>query len=389
MNIYFDNAATSFPKPQEVVSAINQTLTCFGGNSGRGFSSFTMDSNRIIYNCRHKLCDFFNFNIEENVIFSNNITTALNILLLSIVKPDWHIISTSMEHNSVLRPLFKLREDLNIDLSIVNADSTGLISIDKIKSKIQDNTKLIILSHSSNLVGTIQPIKELGQICKDKDIFLILDTAQTAGVIDIDMKDLNVSALAFTGHKSLLGPQGIGGFLISDDLERISKPVLVGGTGSDSHSTITPNFMPDKFECGTLNTPGISGLSAGIDFISKEGLNTIREKEEFLCDEAMKVLLDFDKIKLYGPTNVALKTSTIAFNIDGFDASQIGFYLDKEFNIVTRTGLHCAPLAHKTIGTFPNGTVRISLGYFNTVSEIKYFKECINKIIKLKNPSLF
>ena len=199
------------------------------------------------------------------------------------------------------------------------------------------------------------------------------------------MKDFNLSALAFTGHKSLLAPQGIGGFIIDPKLEEISKPVLVGGTGSDSHSVITPNFLPDKFECGTLNLPGISGLLAGINFINKEGIYTIREKEDYLCNYALDTLSEFKDITIYGPKSSKEKTSTIAFNINGLDASEVGFYLDNEFNITTRTGLHCAPLAHKSIGTFPQGSIRISLGYFNTIDEIKYFKECLFKIIKRIN----
>lgn len=382
MSIYFDNAATSFPKPPEVINAVTNALTNFGGNSGRGSSSLSMDSNRIVYNCREALCDFFNYNYTENVIFSSNITSSLNTLLLSIVKPNWHIITTSMEHNSVLRPLFKLKEELNIEVSIIEASDKGLVDVNKIKQEIKHNTKLVILSHSSNLVGTIQPIHQIGALCKANNIFFILDSAQTAGVLPIDMKAININALAFTGHKSLLAPQGIGGFIIDNNLNEIAKPVFVGGTGSHSHSVITPNFLPDKFECGTLNLPGINGLLAGIKFINNIGIHTIKAKEDELCQFALQSLLDLEKVAIYGPTDSKLKTSTIAFNINGLDASEVGFYLDREFGIATRTGLHCAPLAHKTVGTYPSGSVRISLGYFNTIDEIKYFKDCIYKLLK-------
>lgn len=382
MNIYFDNAATSFPKPPEVIKAVTDALINFGGNSGRGSSSLSMDSNRIVYNCRESLCNFFNYEHTENLIFTNNITSSLNILLFSVVKPDWHIITTSMEHNSVLRPLFKLKEDLNIELSVVEASPQGLVDINKIKQEIKHNTKLIILSHSSNLVGTIQPIEEIGLLCRDNDIFFILDTAQTAGVLPIDMKKNNINALAFTGHKSLLAPQGIGGFIIDNNLNEIAKPVFVGGTGSHSHSVITPDFLPDKFECGTLNLPGINGLLAGIKFINNIGIHNIKAKEEELCQFALQSLLDLEQVTIYGPIDSKQKTSTMSFNINGLDASEVGFYLDREFGISTRTGLHCAPLAHKTVGTYPSGSVRISLGYFNTIDEIKYFKDCMYKLIK-------
>ena len=380
-NIYFDNAATSFPKPKEVLDAMMEQMMNFGGSANRGSSKTVLQSSRLVYECREAIKTFFNYDKNENIVFTNNITSSINILLNAVVKPNWHIITTSMDHNSVLRPLFKLKEDVpGVDVSVVPCDEFGFLNINNLKATIKENTKLIILSHSSNLVGTIQPLKEISNICGEKNIFLILDSAQSAGILPIDMKDLSLSALAFTGHKSLLGPQGIGGFIIDDKLNAEAKPVFVGGTGSSSSLLAQPDFLPDKFECGTLNIPGIVGLLHGINYINKEGLNTIREREEFLCKKALDGLLNINSIKVYGTLNTSKKTSVISFNINDIDPSLVGYILDSEFNISSRTGLHCAPLAHKTVGSYPNGSVRISLGYFNTEKEIDIFLKAINNI---------
>ena len=380
-NIYFDNAATSFPKPKEVLDAMMEQMMNLGGSANRGSSKTVLQSSRLVYECREAIKTFFNYDKNENIVFTNNITSSINILLNAVVKPNWHIITTSMDHNSVLRPLFKLKEDVpGVDVSVVPCDEFGFLNINNLKATIKENTKLIILSHSSNLVGSIQPLKEISNICGEKNIFLILDSAQSAGILPIDMKDLSLSALAFTGHKSLLGPQGIGGFIIDDKLNAEAKPVFVGGTGSSSSLLAQPDFLPDKFECGTLNIPGIVGLLHGINYINKEGLNTIREREEFLCKKALDGLLNINSIKVYGTLNTSKKTSVISFNINDIDPSLVGYILDSEFNISSRTGLHCAPLAHKTVGSYPNGSVRISLGYFNTEKEIDIFLKAINNI---------
>lgn len=380
-NIYFDNAATSFPKPKEVLDAMMEQMMNFGGSANRGSSKTVLQSSRLVYECREAIKSFFNYDKNENVIFTNNITSSINILLSAIVKPNWHIITTSMDHNSVLRPLFKLKEELEgIEVDVVPCNKLGFLNIDNLKDSIKENTKLIILSHSSNLVGSIQPLKEISDICREKNIFLILDSAQSAGILPIDMKDLSLSALAFTGHKSLLGPQGIGGFIIDDKLNAEAKPVFVGGTGSSSSLLAQPDFLPDKFECGTLNIPGIVGLLHGINYINKEGLNTIREREEFLCKKALDGLLNINNLKVYGTFDTSKKTSVISFNINDMDPSLVGYILDSEFNISSRTGLHCAPLAHKTVGSYPSGSIRISLGYFNTEKEIDIFLKAINNI---------
>lgn len=379
-SIYLDNAATSFPKPSCVIDSITNYMTNSGGNPSRGSSALAMQGNRAVYSCRESIANFFNFDKTENVIFTNNITSSINIILNALIKDGYHIITSTMEHNSVLRPLEKLKNKMDISVDFIEASSEGFVSVDSISNKIKNNTKVVILSHASNLIGSIQDIESIGKLCKEKNLFFIVDSAQTAGVIPIDMKACNISALTFTGHKSLFGPQGIGGFIIDDKINEEMDSVFVGGTGSSSYSLKHPTELPDKFECGTLNTPGIIGLNAGIEFINQEGLKKIRKTEEELCRYALDELSKVENLKIYGSLDEKKRTSTILFNIDGLDPSELGFYLDSQKKIVTRTGLHCAPLAHKTIGSFPAGGVRVSFGYFNTKEEINYLVDSLKNI---------
>ncbi|MDU5111626.1 MAG: aminotransferase class V-fold PLP-dependent enzyme, partial [Clostridium sp.] len=325
---------------------------------------------------------FFNFNNISNVIFTSNITSSLNILINGCLKKGDHVITSSIEHNSVLRPLFKLENNNLIELSIVNSNEFGFINVTDIKNAIRKNTKFIILSHASNVLGSIQPIEEIGRLCKDNDIFFILDSAQSAGVLDIDFTKLNLSALAFTGHKSLFGPQGIGGFIITDELNEICNPYILGGTGSMSYSLEQPDFLPDKFESGTLNMPGIVGLSEGIKFINKEGINSIYEKNSYLRNLLISNLQDIKNIQLYEDFNTPHYTSCVSFNSTKMDTAELSYELDYKYGIKNRSGLHCAPLTHKSIGSFPDGTVRLSISYFNTVEDINYTIDSINKILK-------
>lgn len=380
MKVYLDNGSTSFPKPKIVADSIYNYLTNIGGNPGRANHSNALESNRYLYMAREEICNFFNYDKIENVIFTSNITASLNILLNGVIKPGDHVITSSMEHNSVIRPLYNLKQLLNIDLDIVNVNSIGIIDVNEIKKRIKTNTKLVVLTHASNVTGSIQPIKEIGDLCKANDIFFILDSAQSAGVLDINFKELSLSALAFTGHKSLLGPQGIGGFIIDDKLNEICTPYVLGGTGSLSHSLTQPDFLPDKFESGTLNIPGIIGLYEAIKFINSVGLNTIYEHNSYLREYLISEILNIPNYKISGALDKENGTSCVSITHSKLDISELSYILDSDFNISNRSGLHCAPLAHKTIGTYPNGTVRLSLGYFNTLDEIKYTIDCLNKI---------
>lgn len=381
MKVYFDNASTTFPKPKVVVDNIYNYLINVGGNANRSASSNSLETSRQLCNARETVADFFNFHNSSNVIFTNNITTSLNMLIKGFLKEGFHVISSSMEHNSILRPLMDLKETLNIDLTLINASSTGYISASQIKKAIKPNTKLIILSHASNVTGSIQPLEEIGKICSDKNIFFIIDSAQSAGVINVDMKKLNADAIAFTGHKSLLGPQGSGGFIINDKLNDLCNPIITGGTGSLSYSLTQPDFLPDKFESGTLNMPGIIGLASGINYIKSIGRKNIESKIKLLRSTLYSGLKNIKDVTVYGGNDPLKTTTCISFNINNVDPSELSYFLDKN-NISSRSGLHCAPLAHKSIGTFPEGTVRFSLSYFNTLDEIDYVLSVLNKFNK-------
>ncbi|CBZ05532.1 aminotransferase class V-fold PLP-dependent enzyme [Clostridium botulinum] len=381
MKVYLDNAATTYPKPEKVYSSILNYMKNVGASPGRGGYENALTGDRMVYKCRQSLINLFNFNKIENVVFTSNITASLNILIKSIVKDGWHVITSSMDHNSVIRPLVSLEKSNKIELDILNCSEEGLINIEDFKNAIKDSTKLVVLSHASNIVGTIQPLEAIGKICKEKGIYFIIDSAQTAGVLPLNFQNLNCNALAFTGHKSLLGPQGIGGFIIDDELNNIATIFIEGGTGSLSESTLQPDFLPDKFESGTMNTPGIAGLLAGIEYINEEGLNAIKEREEYLSREFINGLLNIDSVKVYGPLDASLRTATISINSSKIDNSELGFLLDSEFGIMVRTGLHCAPLAHKTIGSFPQGTLRFSFGAFNDIKDINYALYALNSIL--------
>lgn len=381
MKVYLDNAATTYPKPEKVYSSILNYMKNVGASPGRGGYENALTGDRMVYKCRQSLINLFNFNKIENVVFTSNITASLNILIKSIVKDGWHVITSSMDHNSVIRPLVSLEKSNKIELDILNCSEEGLINIEDFKNAIKDSTKLVVLSHASNIVGTIQPLEAIGKICKEKGIYFIIDSAQTAGVLPLNFQNLNCNALAFTGHKSLLGPQGIGGFIIDDELNNIATNFIEGGTGSLSESTLQPDFLPDKFESGTMNTPGIAGLLAGIEYINEEGLNAIKEREEYLSKEFINGLLNIDSVKVYGPLDASLRTATISINSSKIDNSELGFLLDSEFGIMVRTGLHCAPLAHKTIGSFPQGTLRFSFGAFNDIKDINYALYALNSIL--------
>jgi len=376
MEVYFDNASTSFPKPKIVADSIYDYLINVGGNANRSNHSYSLTSGRQLLKARENIASFFNYNKASNVIFTNNITTSLNMLIKGLLKKGDHIITSTMEHNSTLRPLNDCIRTLNVELDIVEASPLGFISVESIKNSIKKNTKLIILSHASNVTGSVQNLKDIGSICKKSNIFFIIDSAQSAGVIDVDMIELNANAVAFTGHKSLLGPQGIGGFVIDDTLNEACSPILSGGTGSLSYSMDQPDYLPDKFECGTLNMPGIIGISSAIDFINKESKDTIQQKIKSLRDSLFDGLSNIDKLLIYGSKFDS--TSCISLNYKDVDPSEFSYYLS-ENGIKNRSGLHCSPLAHKTINTYPNGTVRLSLSYFNSIEEINYTLSTMNK----------
>lgn len=375
--VYFDNAATTFPKPNEVYDAIMRAMTEYGANPGRSGHKLALKMGREIFETRELLAKLFNIDNPMNIIFTSNCTESLNLAIKGILKKGDHVITSSMEHNSVLRPLFELKKE-GVQVTVVNGNSMGKIAVEDIASNIRNNTKLIVTTHVSNLTGTIMPIEKIGEIAKRNGIHFLVDAAQSAGVYDIDVKRMNIDMLAFPGHKGLLGPQGTGGLYIKEGLSL--KEMKQGGTGSLSHLLEQPDMLPDKYESGTLNGPGIVGLKAGIEYILNNGIDKIREHEESLTKHFIEEVSKIDKVKIYGPLNEKEQGAVVSINIGDEDSSEISYILDEQYDIEVRPGLHCAPLAHKTIGTFEQGVVRFSFGIFNTHDEIDYAVKSIREI---------
>jgi len=377
MLIYFDNAATTFPKPNEVYDSIMEAMKTYGANPGRSGHKLALQMGRQVYKTRELLAELFNVSNPMNIIFTSNCTDSLNIVIKGFVREGDHVITTSMEHNSVLRPLHALKNK-GVEVTIIKADSMGRINPEDIKKEIKENTKLIVTTHISNLTGTIIPVEAIGKIARDNGIYYLVDAAQSAGVYDIDVEKMNIDFLAFPGHKGLLGPQGTGGLYIREGIE--VEEIKQGGTGSSSHILDQPHICPDRYESGTLNGPGIVGLGAGVSYIKKIGIENIRKHEEELTRHFMEEVLKIDKVKVYGPLDISEHAPVVAINIGDVDSSEISYILDEKYNIAVRPGLHCAPLAHKTIGTFEQGVVRFSFGLFNTHEDIEKSVKAIREI---------
>ncbi|RBP36680.1 aminotransferase class V-fold PLP-dependent enzyme [Garciella nitratireducens] len=375
--IYFDNAATTFPKPKAVYATMEKVMrNC--ANPGRSGHKMALESGRMIYKTRELLAKLFRIQNPMQIIFTYNATDSLNLAIKGVVKKGDHVITTSMEHNSVLRPLQSLKEKGMIQVSIIKADREGHISIQDIEKNIQNNTKMIITTHASNVIGTLLPIEKIGKIAQKYHLIYMVDAAQSAGVYQIDVDKMNIDLLVFPGHKALLGPQGTGGLYIREGLDL--EPFREGGTGSQSESLIQPQIMPDRYESGTLNTIGIAGLGAGINFILSEKMEKIQKHEEMLTQRMIDGLMQIEGVSIYGPKDAKKQASVVSINIGKRDSSEISFLLDQKYDIASRSGLHCAPLAHKTIGTFEQGTVRFSMGYFNTIEEVDQVLYAIEEI---------
>ncbi|MTI71110.1 MAG: aminotransferase class V-fold PLP-dependent enzyme [Firmicutes bacterium] len=380
MGIYLDNAATSYPKPKRVLDEVYDFMNDIGASSGRGAYRRALKADRMMYETRKSICKLFKFKKTSNVIFTLNITEAINLLLNGILKEGDHVITSSLEHNSVWRTLKHLEIDRGIEISTVECDKYGVTDPNNINKLIKKNTKLIVFNHASNVIGTIQPIKKIGKIAKDNNIPFIVDTAQTAGAIDIDINRDNIDILTFTGHKSLLGPMGTGGLLINSDID--ISPLKFGGTGGDSKLEYQPESIPSKYEAGTPNVAGIAGLKKGIDFLLDEGIINIRKKEKNLVDYTIKKLNEVDKVTIYGPKNSDLITNVISFNVENFRPDELVYKLDSKYNIMLRSGLHCAPSIHRVMGTINTGAVRIGLGYFNSREDINTLIKALKSLIK-------
>ncbi|MGQ9637820.1 MAG: aminotransferase class V-fold PLP-dependent enzyme [Thermodesulfobacteriota bacterium] len=378
--IYFDNSATSWPKPPQVKEAINKFIDEIGANPGRSGHLLSIEAAKIIFETRDLLAKLFNIKDSSRIVFTTNATESINLALKGLLQSGDHVVTSSMEHNSVMRPLRDL-EKKGVRLSIAPCSSNGELDPKEVEKRIQSNTKMIVLTHASNVTGTLLPIPEVGKIAKQHDIFFLVDAAQTAGSYPIDIETDGVDLLAFSGHKSLYGPQGTGGLVIGERIdEKKMIPLKQGGTGSRSEFEEQPDFLPDRFESGTPNTVGIAGLLEGVRFVLKEGVLNIHQYERSLIEKLAEGLLEIPKIKIYGWSKDKDRIATLSFNYLSLSSSEVASHLEECYGILCRPGLHCAPSAHKTIGTFPEGTVRFGLGYFNKAEEIEFVLKAIRSM---------
>ncbi|HZJ57695.1 MAG TPA: aminotransferase class V-fold PLP-dependent enzyme [Clostridia bacterium] len=384
--IYMDNAATTWPKPDVVYNAVMKTMKYYGANPGRSSHNMAVEAANILLYTREMLCQLFNAGDPFRMIFTYNATDSLNLAIKGILNKSDHVITTSMEHNSVIRPLMHLA-DLGVETTVVPADSEGLIDPDDIKKNIRSNTRLIISTHASNVTGTLMPIEAIGKIAEASGVYFLLDAAQTAGLVPIDVSKLSVDLVAMPGHKGLLGPQGTGVLYVKEGIAL--KQIREGGTGSQSESVYQPMFLPDRYESGTLNTPGIAGLGAGIGYIlgnsQDRALDHVANMEKLLVN----ALWQIRGIKVYGPKDMKHRSGIVSINVWDRDSREIVNILNADYGIAARGSLHCAPLAHETIGTKEQGTVRLSPGEFNTLDEVKACVKALGEIsYKIKTRSI-
>ena len=379
--IYLDNASTSFPKAPTVATAMSDYITNRGININRGSYALAYDVEDIIYTTRQRLNTLFNGHDPSHVIFTQNVTMSLNMVIKGLLKAGDHVLVSSMEHNAVMRPLTQLL-DKGITFDTIPCDSTGSIQMESIEPLIRPNTVALIINHASNVCGTIQPLESIGPICKAHNLQFIVDAAQTAGVIPIDVKACHIDALCFTGHKGLLGPQGIGGIILTKEMAQTLTPLIAGGTGSFSHLETMPTHMPDAFEAGTLNLPGIIGLNEGLSYIESQGMENIHNHELALTQAFLEGLQSIDVVNIVGKQDIQDRTAVVSITIDSMDPASIAYELESTYHIMTRVGLHCAPRAHQTLGTYPEGTVRFSFGYANTLKDVESALSALNTIVK-------
>jgi cysteine desulfurase family protein len=378
--IYFNNAATSWPKPDIVYQAADEFFRSSGINPGRSGTSGEQDAAQIIFETREKIADFFSISNSAQLVFNSGSTESLNTVIKGVLEKGDHVITSKLEHNSVLRPLERLKIEKEITVDYIEFNpKTAEIEYQSLKNAVKNNTKLIIISHASNVLGTVNNLQRIGEIAAAEDILFLVDAAQTAGVIPIDVDKMKIDFLAVPGHKSLFGPPGIGALYVRD--HELIRPLKEGGTGTNSLSVQQPKIMPDYLEAGTLNTPGIIGLGAGIEFIQTEGLKLIHQQEMRLLKKLINGLKILPEIKIYGKKDIDNRTAVTAFNLAALSSNQLAFKLQHEYNIQLRGGLHCAPLLHKFLGTDNQGMLRLSPGYFNTEAEVDEFLNILETII--------
>ena len=374
--IYLDSAATSYHKPDGVVRAVAEAISHMG-NPGRGAHEASLDASRVVYGTREKMAELFGAEEASQIVFTANSTESLNIAIQGLVDPGDHVITTVMEHNSVLRPLY-LCQQRGVSLTILPFSAAGMVTPEAIEAVIRSNTRMIVCTHGSNLTGDLNDLEAIGRVCKKHHLLFVVDASQTAGVFPIQMDSMNIDVLCFTGHKSLMGPQGTGGMCVRKGV-RI-RPLLVGGSGIDSYSKIHPQVMPTALEAGTLNAHGIAGLSAALDFIKKVTPDVIRQREEELTRRFVSQIKSIPGVKLYGNYEQFPRAPILSLNILDYDSGEIADVLAQDYGIMTRAGAHCAPLMHEALGTKSQGAVRFSFSYFNTEEEIDQAANAIREL---------
>ena len=381
--IYLDNASTTFPKPKAVPEAMYHYMTRSGSNINRGCYDRAYAVEELVYETRQMLCSLFGGEDCRNVAFTKNVTESLNVILKGLLKPGDHVLVSSMEHNAVMRPLVQL-EKQGISFSRIPCRRDGSLILEEMAPLVKKETRAVIITHASNVCGTMMPYEQVGAFCRERGLLFIADTAQTAGVWPLDMERMKIDALAFTGHKGLLGPQGIGGFLLSEKLLPQMESLIAGGTGSISHTEVMPDFMPDRFEAGTMNLPGIVGLHAGLGWIRETGMEQIRSHELALTRQFLEGLKSMDpyekRLRVVGKKDTEGRTGVVSVQTVRRELAQTAYELDVQYGIMTRVGLHCAPSAHQTLGTFPTGTIRFSFGWWNTREEVALALQALDEL---------
>jgi cysteine desulfurase family protein len=375
--VYLDNAATSFPKPQETIESLNRFVTSVGGNPGRSGHPLSIEAARIVFDAREKLAALIGGTASERLIFTRNGTESLNLATLGLVKEGDHVVTTSLEHNSVMRPLDFLAKTRGVEVSVITCSEKGELDLDRLKGAMRKTTRLVIVNHGSNVIGSVQPIAEIRSAIGD--VPLVLDACQTVGSVPIDVEAQGIDVLCFSCHKSLFGIQGLGAVYLGPGIE--PRPLTFGGTGSRSEFTEQPDMLPDRYESGTQNTPGIAALLGGLTFIEKVGLEQIRKKERGLRRRLISDLSALDRVTVHGDPLDDDALPVVSITMQGLSSSDIGYECSRG-GVCVRVGLQCSPLAHRTIGTFPEGTVRISPGYFTTDEDIGRLMEVIEGLAR-------
>ena len=376
--IYLDNAASTWPKPPAVKDMMAEAIEDYAANPGRGGHTLAMKASKTVFRTRVQLSRLFGIQNPNNLFFYLNATQALNQAIKGFLKPGDHVISSSVEHNSVRRPIEFMRKTSQVEATFIEPRDDHHFYVEDFAKAIQPNTRLLVVSHASNLTGVILPVAELGKLAKERGITFLVDASQSAGVLPIHVEEMHIDMLAFPGHKGLYGPQGTGGLYVHNDIDLV--PLIHGGTGSQSEAIEQPTTRPDRYESGTVNTVGLAGLHAGVSFVMEKGVENIRQHEWDLVKQTITQLQEIPGVQVYGPGIETERVGVVAFNVGEVDASEVSFILDQQYGIATRSGYHCTPLGHQTAGTEQRGAVRASFGIFNSDKDVEALIDAVKEI---------